>query len=89
MEMSSDLFRRIGEYCLAFEAGEVDVVMARLEEAYRRRKTIYVFGNGGSGATASHFCQDLEKGTLLAPTDARRFKVLSLQTMCLTSRLGK
>jgi D-sedoheptulose 7-phosphate isomerase len=63
-------------------------VMARLEEAYRRRKTIYVFGSGGSGATASHFCQDLGKGTLLAPTDARRFKVLNGQR-ALPPRLGK
>jgi D-sedoheptulose 7-phosphate isomerase len=76
--MSSDFFRRIGQYCLSFEGGEVDVVVARLEEAYRQHKRIYLLGNGGSGATASHFCQDLGKGTLSGPTDAGRFKVLSL-----------
>jgi len=76
--MSSDYFGRIGKYCLSFEGEDVDVVIDRLEEAYRHRKRIYLFGNGGSGATASHFCQDLGKGTLLSPTDVRRFKVLSL-----------
>ncbi len=33
-----------------------------LLETYRNDKTIYLFGNGGSAATASHFCGDLVKG---------------------------
>jgi D-sedoheptulose 7-phosphate isomerase len=37
-----------------------------------------MFGNGGSGATASHFCEDLAKGTLNGKKDIKRFKVISL-----------
>lgn len=33
-----------------------------LLEVYDKKSTIYAFGNGGSGATASHFCGDLIKG---------------------------
>lgn len=31
-------------------------------ETYKKNGTIYTFGNGGSGATASHFCCDLIQG---------------------------
>jgi D-sedoheptulose 7-phosphate isomerase len=37
-----------------------------------------VIGNGGSAANASHFAQDLAKGTKLNKDQARRLKALSL-----------
>lgn len=37
-----------------------------------------ICGNGGSGANASHFCEDLGKGTLKSPDDEKRLKVMSL-----------
>lgn len=47
-----------------------------LYECYRRSGTVFVLGNGGSAATASHLACDLAKGTRAdgEPT----FKVLSL-----------
>lgn len=45
---------------LDFEA-ITDAVYA-IKEAYEREATIYVFGNGGSAATASHFVCDFNKG---------------------------
>jgi D-sedoheptulose 7-phosphate isomerase len=43
---------------------------------------VFVFGNGGSGATASHLCEDLNKNALrnaeLADETARRPRVMSL-----------
>lgn len=47
-----------------------------LLEAYNHEKTIYVFGNGGSAATASHFCGDLVKGVSYGLE--KRFKVICL-----------
>ncbi len=47
-----------------------------LLETYDKGNTIYVFGNGGSGATASHFCGDLLKGVSLGLK--KRFKVICL-----------
>lgn len=41
---------------------QVTQVMDRLLAAYRRRASIYVFGNGGSASTASHFVNDFNKG---------------------------
>jgi len=36
-----------------------------IETAINSNSTIWVFGNGGSAATASHFCVDLSKGAAL------------------------
>jgi len=40
----------------------VNEIMNVLEEATRRNATIYICGNGGSAATASHFVCDFNKG---------------------------
>lgn len=43
-----------------FEA--IESAVQAIIEAYEREATIYVFGNGGSAATASHFVCDFNKG---------------------------
>ncbi|GAB4133824.1 MAG: SIS domain-containing protein [Acidobacteriota bacterium] len=50
--------------------------IALLEEAREKGRRIFICGNGGSAATASHFANDLGKGASLHR--ARRFKVLAL-----------
>jgi len=45
-------------------------------QAYKNNRTVYLFGNGGSAALASHSACDLGKGTSV--TGSRRFRVLSL-----------
>jgi D-sedoheptulose 7-phosphate isomerase len=52
----------------------VDIVT----EAYILEKTVFIIGNGGSGANASHLCEDLGKGTLHDFDHQRRLKVMSL-----------
>ena len=47
-----------------------------LLRAYDRGRTIYLFGNGGSAALASHFACDLGKGT--ANGTGKRFRALAL-----------
>mgnify|MGYP001562935327 FL=1 len=51
-----------------------------LLDAWENSKQVFIFGNGGSAATASHFACDLGKGTLDNVYDMRekRFKVMSL-----------
>lgn len=39
-------------------------VVALLEEARLKAKRVFIFGNGGSAATASHFAADLSKGAI-------------------------
>lgn len=45
-------------------------------EARSKRATIFIMGNGGSAMNASHFAEDLSKGTI--SSDLPRFKAVSL-----------
>ena len=40
----------------------IDAALSLLEECMERESSIYIFGNGGSSATASHFQNDFNKG---------------------------
>ena len=60
-----------------------------LFDAYQRRATVFVIGNGGSAANASHFAQDLAKGTCPDLTGDRRIRAMSLtDNVAFISALG-
>lgn len=48
----------------------------QLVTAWRSQKTVFIFGNGGSAATASHFVCDLSKLTIIEGEP--RFKAMAL-----------
>jgi D-sedoheptulose 7-phosphate isomerase len=54
----------------------IDEVVDRLLQAYRQDCAVYLFGNGGSAALASHAACDLGKGTI--SSGKRPFRVVSL-----------
>jgi D-sedoheptulose 7-phosphate isomerase len=54
----------------------VDALVQRFQQALREDRQVFVFGNGGSAANASHFATDLGKGA--SDRLNRRFRVLSL-----------
>lgn len=49
-----------------------------LLNAYRNGNFVFIIGNGGSGANASHLCEDLGKVTLVDLEKQKRLKVMSL-----------
>ncbi len=51
-------------------------VLHLLEQGYLEHHRIFIMGNGGSAATASHFALDLAKNTIVA--GAPRLKAISL-----------
>ncbi|MGB7749124.1 MAG: SIS domain-containing protein [Verrucomicrobiia bacterium] len=51
-------------------------LIGRLHLALQENRQIFVFGNGGSAANASHFATDLGKGA--SDKMGRRFRILSL-----------
>lgn len=55
---------------------KVEKVVEIIYGAYREGKQVFIMGNGGSAATASHFACDLSKGTIVEGKE--RFKVISL-----------
>ncbi len=58
----------------------LDKIVAAIEAAHAAGKQIFIIGNGGSAATASHMMNDLAKGTLGHKGDApwKRFRVIAL-----------
>ncbi len=76
--MISSYFPDLCSLCNSIDKTQVEKLVEILYQAYERGSQIFIFGNGGSGATASHFCEDLGKGTLKSPSDKRRFRVISL-----------
>jgi D-sedoheptulose 7-phosphate isomerase len=58
----------------------IDSVVGAIEAAHAAGKQIFIIGNGGSAATASHMMNDLCKGTLGHKGDAswKRFRVIAL-----------
>src|SRR2546428_9130265 len=51
-------------------------ILSLLEDAYRNGHRIFIMGNGGSAATASHFALDLAKNTIMPGVP--RLKAISL-----------
>ena len=76
-ESVHDYFRELSQLIphLPYTAME-DIVVAILR-TFMEGKTIFVFGNGGSAASASHMMCDMNKGTI-AEGSKRRLKVISL-----------
>jgi D-sedoheptulose 7-phosphate isomerase len=64
------------EVYAALPLDEVARVVALLREARDQGAQIFVFGNGGSAANASHFATDLGKGA--SDASRTRFRILSL-----------
>ncbi|MBZ5639688.1 MAG: SIS domain-containing protein [Acidobacteriia bacterium] len=58
------------------DLAQIDRFVGVLEGALEAGSTVYIFGNGGSGATASHIACDMNKGVSYGK--ARRFKVVCL-----------
>jgi D-sedoheptulose 7-phosphate isomerase len=54
----------------------IEAVIARIIDAAEADQNIFVMGNGGSAATASHFANDLSKGDVAG--SVRRLRVMAL-----------
>lgn len=46
----------------SLDIDKIDEAMQLIRETYEKEGTIYIFGNGGSSATASHYQNDFNKG---------------------------
>lgn len=58
--------------------GPSDHFVETLWKAFEGGNTVFLCGNGGSAANASHFGQDIAKGTLESMDQTRRFRVIPL-----------
>lgn len=60
------------------EATEINALADAVYRRYVAGRFVFIIGNGGSGANASHLCEDLGKSTVRDFENQRRLKVLSL-----------
>ena len=71
---------RVKDVLSKLDENEIGAIANVLKRAYDEGRFIFVLGNGGSAATASHLAGDLNKGACF--TAEKKFKVLAL-TDCL------
>lgn len=60
------------------DTSQVENLSGLIEERYHTGRFVFIIGNGGSGANASHLCEDLAKCTLRDFESQKRLRVLSL-----------
>lgn len=71
-----DYFSRLKSIIDAMPVERIEGMGEILFQAYRHGKQVFVIGNGGSAATASHMACDLGKNTI--SPNLRRFRIMSL-----------
>ncbi len=76
MESINQYFSELEQMVQAISQPHIEAVLRVLEEAYRNGHRIFIMGNGGSAATASHFALDLAKNTIMPGVP--RLKAISL-----------
>jgi len=69
-------FKSVSEVIAKLPFQTINLMTDTLVRAYVENRAVFLFGNGGSAALASHVACDLGKGTIVNGT--RRFRVLSL-----------
>lgn len=66
----------LAETLSRIQVEKVERIVEMIYQAYTDNKQVFILGNGGSAATASHFCCDLGKGAVVDGNP--RLRVLSL-----------
>jgi D-sedoheptulose 7-phosphate isomerase len=75
---SRDYLERVCAEIRGLDLAQLEQVSDLIEDAYHAGRFVFICGNGGSGANASHLCEDLAKCTLRDFESQKRLKVLSL-----------
>src|SRR5262245_50110326 len=73
---------RVSQELARVDPAEVRALADAIHACYVQGRFVFLCGNGGSGSNASHFCEDLGKGTLRREDfdreEKKRLRVLSL-----------
>ncbi len=75
---SFDAYRReLAKVLSGIDPADLEALTGLLEEAMARKKRVFVLGNGGSAAAATHWVCDFNKGTATPGFPLARFVSLS------------
>src|SRR5436309_51315 len=73
---------RVAKELSRVDPEQVRALADAIYDCYTRGRFVFLCGNGGSGSNASHFCEDLGKGTLrrcdFDNDQKKRLRVISL-----------
>lgn len=64
------------EMLSSLDIDAIDAALSLLEDCLEQERTVYVFGNGGSSATASHIQNDFNKG--VSEHSEKKFRFICL-----------
>lgn len=81
MSFAKDYLGKIIETIKVLDYGEFDNAISLVDEAWKNRKPVIIFGNGGSGSNASHFVCDWNKGICFG-------KENKLRAVCLNDNIA-
>jgi D-sedoheptulose 7-phosphate isomerase len=74
--------QRVAQELARIDPAQVKALADAIYRCYEEGRLVFICGNGGSGSNASHFCEDLGKGTLRREDfdndKKKRLRVLSL-----------
>lgn len=78
----AEYVKRIQDEVARVDQAEIQKMADLIYEAWENGRFVYIFGNGGSGTTATHMSEDLGKSSLresdLGDESKKRLKVMSL-----------
>ena len=73
---------RVAQELSRIDPAQVRALADAIYDCYAKGRFVFVIGNGGSGSNASHFCEDVGKGTLtradFESDGKKRVRILSL-----------
>jgi D-sedoheptulose 7-phosphate isomerase len=72
----NDYISQLKETLDNLERGEIVKLASLLEEARLNGNKVFIFGNGGSGSTATHFACDINKGASMGKE--KRHRIIAL-----------
>jgi len=76
MSLIQDYLKLVQEAIAALSEDKIQDVVDTLKKAHAEGRQVFLLGNGGSAANATHIAEDLQKG--VKEHTGRRFKVISL-----------
>ena len=74
----NDYLERVCHEIRNVDPSQIETLSGLIEARYHSGRFVFIVGNGGSGANASHLCEDLAKCTLHDFDSQKRLRVLSL-----------
>ena len=77
-DLMSAHLRALSRQVSALAPATIQPLASAVEAAWRADRTVFIAGNGGSAATASHFATDLSKTTILRAPGARGIRAVAL-----------